>query len=354
MKKVLVIFMATCLLGGSPILSAGWMNGMGDILKGAQDAVKGMSKQSQQPQQQNVQQQPQQYQLNQSVRLTDKQSIADAQQMLKDLGYNIGVVDGIYGKNTASAISSYQHSRGMRQDGYVSLELLNALTEDTRGRIASAGGVSQSQELAEAQRKDKQNAAIAGTAIGAGAGVLLSDNMNVSKGEGAAIGGVVGGLAGYMVGSETANKRGDYARRYDEIDLAIQETDTRIDELNTAISRIETNIQMREQQIVSLQQRAREGKNVISQAKGLLAAVGEEIRQKDDLVKDTRVAIKVVEDDLETINAELAQGPDEGLQQRRDELVQRRDNLVASLNTINGINDQLEDQKSVLSNLSLG
>lgn len=356
--KMLFVFCATaCILGGSSTLSADWMNGVGDILKGAQDAMKGISNRPQQKARQTItrpQPQLQQYQIDQSIRLTDKQSITDTQRMLRDLGYNLRVVDGVFGKKTATAIRSYQRSKGMRQDGYVSLKLLNSLTEDTRGQKSAVTGVSQSQELAEAQSKDRSNATIAGTAIGAGAGVLLSDKMNVSKGEGAAIGAALGAATGYVVGNETAKKRGDYASRYDEIDIAIEKTDTRIVELNSSISRIEANIQLRKQRIVSLRRQAREGKSIVSQAKSQLDSLEEEIKRKNDLVKETRVAIKVVEDDLETINSELAQGLDTELQKRRDRLVQRRNDLIASLNAINDINDQLEDQKSALSNLSLG
>jgi peptidoglycan hydrolase-like protein with peptidoglycan-binding domain len=57
------------------------------------------------------------------------------QQILADLGYSPGRVDGTMGDATARAISAFQRDRKMSQTGTITLELLNEL-ERVTGRDA--------------------------------------------------------------------------------------------------------------------------------------------------------------------------------------------------------------------------
>ncbi|MBL3529204.1 MAG: peptidoglycan-binding protein, partial [gamma proteobacterium endosymbiont of Lamellibrachia anaximandri] len=138
-----------------------------------------------QPQHQDItryQQRSAQYQRDTSTRLTDRQSVADAQRMLSRLGYNVGVVDGIYGKKTSNAIKSFQRSRGTSSDGFVTLGLLDELTDATNG-VRSSDNVSDSQELANAQKKDKQQATFIGAVGGAIAGTVLAEKFGLRAAE---------------------------------------------------------------------------------------------------------------------------------------------------------------------------
>lgn len=58
---------------------------------------------------------------------TDKATVKAAQQALNDAGYDCGKPDGIAGKNTKKAISSYQTDKGLTVTGTVTDELLAAL-----------------------------------------------------------------------------------------------------------------------------------------------------------------------------------------------------------------------------------
>jgi peptidoglycan hydrolase-like protein with peptidoglycan-binding domain len=49
------------------------------------------------------------------------------QQKLNDLGYNAGQVDGIWGPNTKSAITNFQHSKGLQATGRLDENTANAL-----------------------------------------------------------------------------------------------------------------------------------------------------------------------------------------------------------------------------------
>ena len=52
---------------------------------------------------------------------------------MKELGYKVGKVDGIYGKNTAAAIKAFQKNNGLTEDGYAGKDTINKmLTEDVK------------------------------------------------------------------------------------------------------------------------------------------------------------------------------------------------------------------------------
>ncbi|WJW74700.1 peptidoglycan-binding domain-containing protein [Thiohalobacter sp. IOR34] len=51
----------------------------------------------------------------------------EAQQLLTDLGYNPGPVDGKYGPRTANAVKAFQRDIGIKQDGWIDQSLINAL-----------------------------------------------------------------------------------------------------------------------------------------------------------------------------------------------------------------------------------
>ncbi len=59
--------------------------------------------------------------------LNAKADIKQAQQLLKDLGFRPGVVDGLMGKNTRTAINAFQNSLGIKQDGLLTASLLHKL-----------------------------------------------------------------------------------------------------------------------------------------------------------------------------------------------------------------------------------
>ena len=59
--------------------------------------------------------------------------IATTQLKLKELGYKVGKVDGIYGKNTGAAIKAFQKNNGLTEDGYAGKDTINKmLTEDVK------------------------------------------------------------------------------------------------------------------------------------------------------------------------------------------------------------------------------
>jgi len=51
----------------------------------------------------------------------------EAQQLLTDLGYDPGPVDGDYGRRTADAVKAFQRDAGISQDGWIDQDLLSVL-----------------------------------------------------------------------------------------------------------------------------------------------------------------------------------------------------------------------------------
>ncbi|MBL3529686.1 MAG: hypothetical protein JMN27_18560 [gamma proteobacterium endosymbiont of Lamellibrachia anaximandri] len=165
----------------------------------------------------------------------------------------------------------------------------------------------------------------------------------------------MGGIGGYVVGGQTAENRGEYAEKYDKIDRSINTTDKKISALESKISLVESSARSREREIVAAQQRAQKGEDVVAQANILLKSLDSEITLSHKLAKKTRVAIKVVQDDITEVEAIIKADPEnQGFRLRRDQLVKRRDELIVSLNTINGITPKLQEQQEDLRSLSLG
>jgi len=55
--------------------------------------------------------------------------VASLQQNLSDLGYDLGSVDGAFGKNTEAAVKDFQAKKGLGADGIVGAKTLQALDE---------------------------------------------------------------------------------------------------------------------------------------------------------------------------------------------------------------------------------
>jgi len=60
----------------------------------------------------------------------DGPEVAAIQQRLQVHGFNVGTIDGSYGSRTASAVSRFQQSEGLKADGVVDKETWTALAAD--------------------------------------------------------------------------------------------------------------------------------------------------------------------------------------------------------------------------------
>ena len=65
-----------------------------------------------------------------SASLREKVNLARVQRALKERGYKIGKIDGVFGKNTSAAISAYQKDNGIEVTGKTSTRLLLRLNKN--------------------------------------------------------------------------------------------------------------------------------------------------------------------------------------------------------------------------------
>jgi peptidoglycan hydrolase-like protein with peptidoglycan-binding domain len=62
------------------------------------------------------------------------QAVKDLQSKLSKLGYNVGAIDGIYGKQTAAAVKSFQRTYGLSQDGIAGKNTYSAMNQALQRR----------------------------------------------------------------------------------------------------------------------------------------------------------------------------------------------------------------------------
>jgi hypothetical protein len=82
--------------------------------------------------------------------------VAEAQQLLLRLGFNVGSSDGVDGSRTRSAVRAYQANRGLNPDGVVSESLLVALRKDLNNRWAGSTAAAVT-TAAAAKEKEKDS-----------------------------------------------------------------------------------------------------------------------------------------------------------------------------------------------------
>ena len=83
--------------------------------------------------------------------------IAATQLKLKELGYEVGKVDGIYGKNTAAATKAFQKNNGLTEDGYAGKDTINKmLTEDVKKANTTETPITETNKEQKEQENNKE------------------------------------------------------------------------------------------------------------------------------------------------------------------------------------------------------
>lgn len=300
----------------------------------------------------------------------DRAAVRDAQSMLNMLSIDAGIPDGLYGGKTRRAIRAFEGVRGLPVTGDVTPNLIISL----RNAVKSAGGTpatsasnyatranasansqaarrsqDTSADVKDAQTRDRVYGGAGGAVAGGTIGAIFGGK------KGALIGAGVGTVVGLGVGNEMANRRGDYAKEYAQIDAAIGETDQKIVALNSQTSRIERQIFIRDAEIRKLQADTLTTKQSATYRQALLTQIEADIAKNIRLKEDSEVEKKVLEDEIASVDALLKEAPsDKGLIERRDKLVGRRGELLASLRRLNGIEPQLNAQQKLVKSRSSG
>lgn len=84
--------------------------------------------------------------------------IATTQLKLKELGYEVGKVDGIYGKNTAAATKAFQKNNGLTEDGYAGKDTINKmLTEDVKKADTTENPITETNKEQKENKEQENN-----------------------------------------------------------------------------------------------------------------------------------------------------------------------------------------------------
>ena len=84
--------------------------------------------------------------------------IAATQLKLKELGYEVGKVDGIYGKNTAAATKAFQKNNGLTEDGYAGKDTINKmLTEDVKKADTTENPITETNKEQKENKEQENN-----------------------------------------------------------------------------------------------------------------------------------------------------------------------------------------------------
>lgn len=279
-----------------------------------------------------------------AAQASNSSSVASAQSMLNGLGYAAGPVDGQYGAKTADAIRAFQRDNGLRPDGRVTPNLITALSNRGDGNLnAAAAPRLQNNDV----RAGATTGAIGGAAVGFGASKVLGTNAQT----GMLLGTVAGGAAGAAAGKITEGKRNRYNQDLATIDQGIRSQEQKVAGLSSEISTAATKAEARQAEIEALVRRAEQGEDVIEETRQLSEQLNVDIENREKLTEDTRVEIKLIEKKIEDVENVVQAGAEQetAMAERRDQLAAQRDKLQASLNTLSGIETELEEQRQVLS-----
>lgn len=280
----------------------------------------------------------------------DKAAVREAQRMLGLLGLSPGPADGLYGGKTRTAIQSFQRVRGTPARGDVTLELLAQLRQSagappaTSAAAKNSGASVSSQDVKGAQNKDRLMGGAGGAVLGAGVGALIGDK------KGAVIGGLVGAGVGTAVGNEVANRRGGYAKEYNELDQAISDARQKNIEVEGGLARIETRVRDRQESLDGVTASTQMASSENARQESLLADVEADLKSNQDLLVDLKVQEKVLGREIDAVNAMIKDRPTESaLIERRDALLEQEIVLKATYRQLLNVRPKLTAQKAQVS-----
>jgi hypothetical protein len=243
---------------------------------------------------------------------------------LNVLGYNVGVEDGLAGRNTKNAISRFQREHNISPaDGAPSYELLTRLRqENTKGGSVVKTGVFSAAAcgaLAAAADKDVATWAVACGATGA----ILQGMSNRGKEK--------------------------YAMRYYEIKDENERMEHEIEDIEGQTKQNEAKAASYQSQIDNLIRNEKDDKRFIAKAGELRGELNQQIKLNKDAKRKAEVKIAILDDQINDVEQILKEKPSEAeFKTTLASLKTRKSTLIDSVNTSNGVEKKLLAQKSQL------
>lgn len=196
-----------------------------------------------------------------------------------------------------------------------------------------------------AVEKAKNQDRVTGAAGGAAAGAVIGGAVDGKKG--ALIGAGIGTVTGLVVGNEMANRRQDYADKYQEIDTAIAISREKIARLQTETTQIERQTAARKSEISKLQAQAKSDATNAGAQSAMLTRIDADIKANRKAREEADIQNRVLQKDIADLDGLVAKDPnDPGLAERRATMIGQRDQLLQTLRKLNGIDSTLNAQKN--------
>lgn len=260
-------------------------------------------------------------------------------------GFNAGGVDGKFGKRTAGAISQFQKKVGLPADGAISNKLLKKL-----GLSKRALKKSEKTELEKRKSSDVNKATAVGAVIGGVIGVAAHDELSMSEAQAGIVGIGIGATAGKYVGNQTADKRQAYSNEHQEVNQAIAASEKEIETIGAKIAQLRSSVRGRNGDIRQLNIEYRKGESVLAESQQLLASVEKDLASNKELEKNTRVELRLADQDLKNFESSEV---DETVRSNHQSLLAKRDDLQQSIKRISGIQSELIAQKQDITSLGV-
>ncbi len=253
-----------------------------------------------------------------------KRTVCRIQVHLKSLGYNAGTADGIAGRTTKAAITTYQSKRNIRPaDGKPSYDLLTQLRKDNlKGQNPLMTGAISAAACATVAKYMKKDVATWALVCG-GSGAVLQGMAN--KG------------------------REEYAMRYYEIKDENERTENEINQLAKQMRTNEDKVKSYQSEVERLIAKEKNDKQFVAKATKLRAQLDEQARLNKGAKSKAELKIAILEDQINDVEQILAQKPnEEEFKMTLVTLEKRKATLVDAVNESNGIERDLFAQKSKL------
>ncbi len=191
--------------------------------------------------------------------------------------------------------------------------------------------------------------------ISTGTGAVVGGVLGYIKGgeKGAYIGAALGALGGFAVGNIAAERRKDYATESDFLDAEIASANTAVSTKEAQLAQLDAQIVSNKREITGLEQRFYRNENILEEAQDKYEEISAQIDENEETQIKYQNSIEYLDSIVNKQNTESAAQKSEiaKLESQRASLIQKRSELTNQYAKLNGLNEKLKVEQNRLSAL---